>query len=66
MLFGNPKCAGGDYSAIHTYSRKTNSEEKARDVAAVLGTEKCIQFLAALAVLHYDDLKKRMNFTRMI
>ena len=36
------------------------TEEKAKVVAAVWGTE-CIPFLAVLAVLHQDDMKKRMN-----
>ena len=36
------------------------TEEKAKVVAAVWGTE-MIQFLAALAIFHQDDLKKRMN-----
>ena len=38
---------------------------KAKVVAAVWGTE-LIQFFAALAVLHEDNLKNRMNCTRMI
>ena len=37
------------------------TEEKAKLVAAAWGTE-LIQFLAALAILHQDDLKNRMNF----
>ena len=37
-----------------------NKEEKAKVVAAAWGTE-LTQFLAALAILHQDDLKKRMN-----
>ena len=40
------------------------TEEKAKVVAAVLWTE-CIQFLAALAILHQDDMKRSMNCTRM-
>ena len=36
------------------------TEEKAKIVAAIWGTE-FIQFLAAVAVLHQDDLKKEMN-----
>ena len=48
-----------------SYKKRINTEEKAKVVAAVWGTER-IQFLAALAVLHWDDLKKRMNCTRMI
>ena len=34
-------------------------------VAAVWGTE-FVQFLAALAVLHSDEWKNRMNCTRMM
>ena len=37
-----------------------NTEEKAKVVAADYGTE-LIKFLAALAILHQDDLNKRMN-----
>ena len=36
------------------------TEEKAKVVTAVWGTE-LIQFLAALAIFHLDDLKKGMN-----
>ena len=39
--------------------------KKAKVVAAVWGTE-FSKLLAALAVLHQDDMKKRMNRTRMI
>ena len=42
-----------------------NKEEKAKVVAAVWG-KKFIQFLAAIATFHLDDLKKRMICTRMI
>ena len=35
-------------------------EEKAKVVAAGWGTE-LIQFIAALAIFHQDDLKKGMN-----
>ena len=41
-----------------------NTEEKAKVVASVWGTEFII-FLAALVVLHWDDLKNMMNSTRM-
>ena len=37
--------------------RRIKTEEKAKIVAAVWGTE-FIQFLAAKAVLHQDDLEK--------
>ena len=40
--------------------RRIKTEEKAKVVAAVLGTE-FIQFLATLAILHREDLKNRMN-----
>ena len=42
------------------YGGKIKTEEKAKVVAAVWGTE-LIQFLAALAFLHQDYLKKGMN-----
>ena len=45
------------------HRRIKNTEEKV--VAAVWGTV-FIQFLAALAVFNSDDLKNRMNCTRMI
>ena len=51
---------------LHIYCRRRiNTEEKAKVVAAVSGTE-FIELLAALAVLHLEDLKNRMNCTRMI
>ena len=43
-----------------SHSRRIKTEEKAKVVAAAWGAE-LIQFLAALAVLHQDDLKKRIN-----
>ena len=39
---------------------RINTEEKATVVAAVWGTE-LIKFLAALAILHHDDLKNRKS-----
>ena len=42
------------------HRRRIKTEEKAKVVADVQGTE-LIQFLAALAIFHQDDLKKRMN-----
>ena len=42
------------------HRRRINTEEKAKDVSAVWGTE-LIQFLAALDILHQADLEKRMN-----
>ena len=47
------------------HRRRINTEEKAKVVASVWGTE-CIQFLAAPTILHQDELKKRMNCTRLI
>ena len=40
--------------------RRIKTEEKAKVVAAVWGTE-CILFLAVLAFIHQDDLRKGMN-----
>ena len=50
------------YSTLtYDYRGRIKTEEKAKVVAAsVRGTE-LLQFLAALAILHQDDLKKRMN-----
>ena len=42
------------------HRRRIKTEEKAKVVTAVRGTE-LIQFLAALAISHQDDSKKRMN-----
>ena len=42
------------------HRRRTKTEEKAKVVAAVWGTE-MMQFLAALAILHQDALKKGIN-----
>ena len=44
--------------------RRIYTESKAKVVAAVWGTE-LLQFLATRSLLHKDDLKNRMNFTRM-
>ena len=55
-----------DASTLLSYSRRRiYTEEKAKVVAAVWGLE-FIQFLAALAVMQKDDMKKRMNCNRMI
>ena len=43
-----------------SHHRRIYTEEKVKVVAAVWGTE-FTQFLAALAFLHKDDMKKRMN-----
>ena len=42
--------------------RRIYTEEKAKVVAAVWSTE-FIQFLAALAIFHQDDLNNRMNLS---
>ena len=47
------------------HGQRMNKEEKAKVVAAVWG-KKFIQFLAAIATFHLDDLKKRMICTRII
>ena len=47
------------------HRKRIKTEEKAKVVAAVWG-EKFIKFLAALAILHQDDMMKRINCTRMI
>ena len=39
---------------------RIKTEEKAKVVAAVCGTE-LLQFFAALAIFHQEDLKKKMN-----
>ena len=44
---------------------RINSEENAKVVAAVWEAE-FIQFLAALAVLHWTVLNNRLNCTRII
>ena len=46
------------------HRRRIYTEEKAKIVAAVWGTQ-FIQSLAALDILHQDDMKKRMNCTRI-
>ena len=47
------------------HRRRMYTEEKAKVVAAVGGTE-LLQFLAPLAILHQEDLKNRMICTRTI
>ena len=46
------------------HRRRIYTEEKAKVVSAVWGTD-FIHFLAVLAVLYQDDMKKRMNCTWM-
>ena len=48
----------------HSDHRRWIREEKVK-VAAAWGAE-LIHFLAALAILHQDDLKNRMNCTKTI
>ena len=48
-----------------THRRRIYIGDKAKVVTAVRGTE-FIQSLAALAILHQNDMKKRMNCTMMI
>ena len=52
-------------SQVKHHRRRISTEEKAKVVAAVWGTE-FNQFLAELAILYYEDLKNRMNCTRLI
>ena len=47
------------------HRRRIKTDEKAKVVAAAWVAE-LIKFLAALSVLHQDDLKNRMNCTRTI
>ena len=42
------------------HRRRIKTEERAKVVTAVWGTE-LLQFLAALAIFHQDDLKKRIK-----
>ena len=45
-----------------SHKRRRNTEEKAKVVAACWETE-LLQFLAALAILHQDELKNRLIIT---
>ena len=47
-------------SLYQIHKRRIYTEEKVKVVVAIWGTE-FIQFLAALGILHQDDLKNRMN-----
>ena len=47
------------------HRRWIKTEEKVKVVAAAWGAE-LTHFFAALVILHQDDLKNRMSFTRMI
>ena len=50
----------GGLMDLCSHRRRIYTEEKAKVVAVVWGTE-LIQFLAAPAILHQDDLKNRTN-----
>ena len=50
---------------VFSHKRRINTEEKAKVVAAAWGTE-LIQFLAALANLHQDDMKKSIYTSSMV
>ena len=45
---------------IRDHRRRIKTEKMVKVVVAVWGTE-LIQFLATLAILHQDDLQKRLN-----
>ena len=47
---------------MYTHRRRISTEEKAKVVAASWGTE-LLPFLAALAILHPDELKNRLICT---
>ena len=50
------------FTSLHcTHRKRIYTEEKAKVVAAVWGTE-FIQLFVTLAIFHQDDLKKRLNF----
>ena len=49
----------------YTHRRRIKTEEKAKVVAAAVGTE-LIQLLAAQAILHQDNLKNRMISNRTL
>ena len=48
------------YIVQRLHKRRINTEKKAIVVAAAWGTE-LIQFFAATAIFHEDNLKNRMN-----
>ena len=61
-------CRYSDYfrmRGVGVHRRRIKTEEKAKVVAAARRTE-LVQFLAALAILHQDNLKNRKNCTRTI
>ena len=50
---------------LSPHRRRIYTEEKAKVVTAVWGTE-FIPLVVALEVLHQDDIKKRIDCTRLI
>ena len=52
-------------ATVFFHRRKIYTGDKAKVVVAVWWTA-FIQFLAMLAILHQDDMKRRINCTRMI
>ena len=65
ILINSSFTLGCKYDLSMPYSkpycrRRIKTEEKAKVVAAVWGTE-LIQFIAVLAILHQDDFMKGMN-----
>ena len=57
IMFLNPRPQWAVSLKKH-HRRRTNTEEKAKVVAAVWGTE-FLQFLSVMAVLHWDELKEK-------
>ena len=66
IIFPLPMELLGTYMEVRLYHRRRiDIEEKAKVVAAAWEVES-IHFFAALANLHQDDFKNRMNCTRTI
>ena len=63
---------GGEYEQACTVRDSVTSianrfiQKRRQRSSLLFGGTDCIEFLAALAVLHQDNIKKRMNCTRMI
>ena len=55
----------GIYSSIQ-HRRRIKTKEKAKVVAPAWGRAVSVNLFAALVILHQDDVKNRMNCTRMI
>ena len=62
VLYGDRE---GRLSFLGNLDTADHTEEKAKVINAAWRTE-LLQFLTVLAILHLDDLKKRMICTRMI